>query len=44
MGWTGGAGEITTEGWSLFAILSSGRSALSGIAWMYRETNAKAVT
>lgn len=43
MGWTASNGEITVEGWSLFAILFFWQLPhFLAIAWMYREEYAKA--
>lgn len=43
MGWTAARGEITTEGWSLFAILFFWQIPhFLAIAWMYREDYARA--
>ncbi len=43
MGWTAARGEITTEGWSLFAILFFWQIPhFLAIAWMYREDYAQA--
>ena len=43
MGWTAARGEITVEGWSLFAILFFWQLPhFLAIAWMYREDYARA--
>lgn len=43
MGWTAARNEMTTEGWSLFAILFFWQIPhFLAIAWMYREEYAKA--
>jgi heme o synthase len=43
MGWTAARGEISPEGWSLFAILCFWQLPhFLAIAWMYREEYAKA--
>jgi len=43
MGWTAARGEVTMEGWSLFAILFFWQIPhFLAIAWMYREEYAKA--
>jgi len=43
MGWTAARGELTSEGWSLFAILFCWQIPhFLAIAWMYREDYAKA--
>ena len=43
MGWTAARGEITAEGWSLFAILFFWQLPhFLAIAWMYRDEYAKA--
>ena len=43
MGWTAARNEITTEGWSLFAILFFWQIPhFLAIAWMYRDEYAKA--
>jgi protoheme IX farnesyltransferase len=43
MGWTAARGEITAEGWSLFAILCFWQLPhFLAIAWMYRDEYAKA--
>ncbi|MEW6156147.1 MAG: heme o synthase, partial [Verrucomicrobiota bacterium] len=43
MGWTAARGEITIEGWSLFAILFFWQLPhFMSIAWIYREEYAKA--
>jgi protoheme IX farnesyltransferase len=43
MGWTAARGEVTLEGWSLFAILCFWQLPhFLAIAWMYREDYAKA--
>jgi protoheme IX farnesyltransferase len=43
MGWTGARGEITTEGWTLFAILFFWQLPhFLAIAWMYKEDYARA--
>ncbi|MBI5773556.1 MAG: protoheme IX farnesyltransferase [Verrucomicrobia bacterium] len=43
MGWTAARGEITIEGWSLFAILFFWQLPhFLAIAWMYREDYARA--
>src|SRR5208282_5852076 len=43
MGWTGARGEISGEGWCLFAILCFWQLPhFLAIAWMYRDEYAKA--
>jgi protoheme IX farnesyltransferase len=43
MGWTAARGEVTLEGWSLFAILCFWQLPhFLAIAWMYREDYARA--
>jgi len=43
MGWTAARGELTREGWALFAILAFWQLPhFLAIAWMYREEYAKA--
>src|SRR2546425_25406 len=43
MGWTAARGEISVEGWSLFAILFFWQLPhFLAIAWMYREDYARA--
>ena len=43
MGWTAARGEITTDGWALFAILFFWQLPhFLAIAWMYREDYARA--
>jgi len=43
MGWTAARGQITTEGWSLFAILFFWQLPhFLAIAWLYRDEYAKA--
>ena len=43
MGWTAARGEISGEGWSLFAILCFWQLPhFLAIAWMYRDEYAKA--
>jgi protoheme IX farnesyltransferase len=43
MGWTAARGEVTGEGWSLFAILFFWQLPhFLAIAWMYREDYARA--
>ncbi len=43
MGWTAARGEISAEGWSLFAILCFWQLPhFLAIAWMYRDEYAKA--
>src|SRR5437588_13119369 len=43
MGWTAARNELTTEGWSLFAILFFWQIPhFLAIAWMYRDEYAKA--
>ena len=43
MGWTAARGELTREGWALFAILAFWQLPhFFAIAWMYREEYAKA--
>ena len=43
MGWTAARGELTNEGWALFAILAFWQLPhFFAIAWMYREEYAKA--
>jgi protoheme IX farnesyltransferase len=43
MGWTAAQGQLTSEGWSLFAILAFWQLPhFLAIAWMYREEYAKA--
>jgi protoheme IX farnesyltransferase len=43
MGWTAGRGELSREGWALFAILAFWQLPhFLAIAWMYRDEYAKA--
>src|SRR6266852_6304063 len=43
MGWTAARGQLSTEGWALFAILAFWQLPhFMAIAWMYREDYAKA--
>ncbi len=43
MGWTGARGELTTEGWALFAILAFWQLPhFLAIAWIYRDEYARA--
>jgi len=43
MGWTAARGQLTAEGWSLFAILAFWQLPhVLAIAWMYREDYARA--